>query len=263
MELKNYKSENNTDNIRKNIKIKDRLILSLDVSGKTEALEVLRQADNRISTIKVGLELIYNEGLNIVDMVKKSGYKVMLDAKLMDIPNTVAGAARGISRLDVNIITLHTFGGSSMIKSANDTLAQLSSQNNKSKQLFFGVTVLTSLDDNDLESFGFKIKYTELVLNMAKIGIESGIDGIVCSPNEVGLLRKNLGSNFLIATPGIRLAEDSTADQKRINTPEKAIRDGADFIIVGRSIIKSHDIKDTIELFLEKVESEISNDKNC
>ena len=263
MELENYKSGNNTDDIRKNLKIRDRLILSLDVSGKTEALEVLKQADNRISTIKVGLELIYNEGLNIIDMVKKSGYKVMLDAKLMDIPNTVAGAVRGISRLDVNIITLHTFGGSSMIKTANDTLAQLSSQKNKSKPLFFGVTVLTSLDDNDLESFGFKIKYTELVLNMAKIGIESGIDGIVCSPNEVGLLRKNLGSNFLIATPGIRLAEDSTADQKRINTPEKAIRDGADFIIVGRSIIKSHDIKNTIELFLEKVESGISNDKNC
>ena len=110
MELENYRSENKTGNIRKNIKIKDRLILSLDVSGKTEALEVLKQADNRISTIKVGLELIYNEGLNIVDTVKKSGYKVMLDAKLMDIPNTIAGAARGFSRLDVNIITLHTFG---------------------------------------------------------------------------------------------------------------------------------------------------------
>jgi len=257
LELKNYKNENNTDNIRKNIKIKDRLILSLDVSGKTEALEVLKQADNRISTIKIGLELIYNEGLSIVEMVKKSGYKVMLDAKLMDIPNTVAGAARGISRFDVNIITLHTFGGSSMIKNANDTLMQLSSQKNKKKPLFFGVTVLTSLDDSDLESFGFKIKYTELVLNMARIGIESGIDGIICSPNEVGLLRENLGRNFLIATPGIRLAEDSTADQKRINTPEKAIRDGADFIIVGRSIIKSQDIKNTIELFLKKIGSEI------
>ena len=257
MESENQSSENKTGNIRKNIKIKDRLILSLDVSGKTEALEVLKQADNRISTIKVGLELIYNAGLNIVDIVKKSGYKVMLDAKLMDIPNTIAGAARGISRLDVNIITLHTFGGASMIKSANDTMTHLCSLNNKSKPLFFGVTVLTSLDDSDLESFGFKIKYTELVLNMARIGIESGIDGIVCSPNEVSLLRKNLGSNFLIAAPGIRLAEDSSSDQKRINTPEKAIKDGADFIIVGRPIIKSNNIKNTIELFLEKIESEI------
>jgi orotidine-5'-phosphate decarboxylase len=258
----NFKSEEKTDNLRKNIKIKDRLILSLDVPGKNEALEVLRQADNKISTIKVGLELLFSEGLSVVDLVKKSGYKVMLDAKLMDIPNTISGAARGISKLDVNIITLHTFGGSSMIKSANDTLAQLSSQSSKSKPLFFGVTVLTSLDDSDLESFGFKIKYMELVLNMAKIGIESGIDGIVCSPNEVGYLRKNLGYNFLIATPGIRLEEDSTADQKRINSPEKALRDGADFIIVGRPIIKSHDIKNTIDIFLEKIESELSNDKN-
>ena len=263
MEFSNYKNANNTDNIRKNIKIKDRLILSLDVPNRTEALEVLKKADNRISTIKVGLELIYNEGLGIVDLVKKSGYKVMLDAKLMDIPNTIAGAVRGISNLDASIITLHTFGGSSMIRTANDALALLSQQKNKNKPLFFGVTVLTSLDDNDLESFGFNIKYMDLVLNMAKIGIESGIDGIVCSPNEVGLLRKNLGKNFLIATPGIRLTEERTADQKRINTPEKAIRDGADFIIVGRSIIKSGDIKNTIELFLGKIESEVLNDKNC
>jgi orotidine-5'-phosphate decarboxylase len=262
LELADFKNEINTDSIRKNIKIRDRLILSLDVSGKNEALEVLKQADNRVSTIKVGLELIYNVGLEIVDIVKKSGYKVMLDAKLMDIPNTVAGATRGISGLNVNIITLHTFGGSPMIKSAHEMLTQLSSQKNKSRPLLFGVTVLTSLDDDDLESFGFKIKYTELVLNMAKIGIEGGIDGIVCSPNEVGLLRKNFGRNFLIATPGIRLAEDSVADQKRINTPEKAIRDGADFIIVGRSIIKSQDIKSTIELFLEKIEGESLNDKN-
>ena len=263
MEFSNYKNANNADNIRKNIKIKDRLILSLDVPDRTEALEVLKKADNRISTIKVGLELIYNVGLGIIDLVKKSGYKVMLDAKLMDIPNTIAGAVRGISKLDVSIITLHAFGGSSMIRSADDTLAQLSQQKNKNKPLFFGVTVLTSLDDNDLESFGFNIKYMDLVLNMAKIGIESGIDGIICSPNEVGFLRKNLGKNFLIATPGIRLTEDSTADQKRINTPEKAIRDGADFIIVGRSIIESGDIKNTIELFLGKIESEVLNDKNC
>jgi len=255
LEVLKIKNENNSENVRKNLKIKDRLILSLDVSGKPEAFEVLKKADNKISTIKVGLELIYNEGLAIVDLIKKAGYKVMLDAKLMDIPNTVSGAAKGISKLDVSMITLHTFGGSSMIRSANETLAQSSMQNNKKKPLFFGVTVLTSLDDSDLQSFGFKISYMDLVLRMAKIGIESGIDGIVCSPNEVSLLRKNLGINFLIATPGIRLTEDNASDQKRINTPEKAIKDGADFIIVGRSIVKSQDIKNTIDLFLEKIES--------
>ena len=263
MEIKNYINENDTDNIRKKLKTKDRLILSLDVPGKKEAFDVLKQADNMISTIKVGLELIYNEGLGIVDIVRKSGYKVLLDVKLMDIPNTIAGAARGISSLDVSMITLHAFGGSAMIKSAHDTLSVLCSQKNKYRPLLFGVTVLTSLDDSDLESFGFKIKYTDLVLNMARIGIESGIDGIVCSPNEVGLLRKNLGRNFLIATPGIRLAEESSSDQKRVNTPQKAIKEGADFIIVGRPIIKSENIKNTIELFLEKIESEILNDKNC
>jgi orotidine-5'-phosphate decarboxylase len=263
LDFQDNKNDNKTDNIRKNLKIKDRLILSLDVPGRVEALEVLKKAGNRISTIKVGLELIYNEGLEIVDLVKKAGYKVMLDAKLMDIPNTISGAARGISKLDVSIITLHTFGGSSMIKNANETLSEISRQNNKNKPLFFGVTVLTSLDDKDLESFGFDIKYMDLVLRMAKIGVDSGIDGIVCSPNEVGFLRKNLGLNFLIATPGIRLSEESATDQKRVNTPEKAIIDGADYIIVGRPIIKSRDIQNTIDLFLEKIESGFLNDKNC
>jgi orotidine-5'-phosphate decarboxylase len=257
LDFLNSKNENDSDNIRKSLKIKDRLILSLDVPGKTEALEVLKKAGNRISTIKVGLELIYNEGLGIIDLVKKTGYKVMLDAKLMDIPNTIAGAARGISGLDVSIVTLHTFGGSAMIRTADDTLTQLSIQKNKNRPLLFGVTVLTSLDSKDLESFGFKTSYLDLVLRMAKIGLESGINGIICSPNEVAFLRKNLGRNFLIATPGIRLSEDSSGDQKRINTPEKAVRDGADFLIVGRSIINSKDIKSTIDLFLEKIESGI------
>ncbi|MHB1346715.1 MAG: orotidine-5'-phosphate decarboxylase [Candidatus Humimicrobiaceae bacterium] len=262
MKVLNDRNENQAENIRKSLKIKDRLILSLDVPGKREALEVLKKAENKVSIVKVGLELIYNEGLSIVDLVKKSGYKVMLDAKLMDIPNTVAGAVKGISRLDVNIITLHTLGGSSMIRNANETMDESSRLNNKSKPLFFGVTVLTSLDDRDLKSFGFDISYMDLVLKLAKTAVESGIDGIVCSPNEAGLLRKNLGTDFLIATPGIRLAEDNASDQKRINTPQKAIEDGADFIIVGRSVINSVDVKNTIDLFLEKIESGLSNDKN-
>jgi orotidine-5'-phosphate decarboxylase len=249
--------------IRKNLKTKDRLILSLDVPDKFEALEVLKKADNKISTIKVGLELIYNEGLGIVNLVKKSGYKVLLDAKLMDIPNTIAGAVRGISKLDVEMITIHTFGGASMLKSASSTLGEICMQKNKNKPLFFGVTVLTSLDDNDLEKFGFNIKFPELVLKMAKIAIDSGIEGIICSPNEVKILRDNFGQDFLIATPGIRLGKDNVGDQKRVNTPEKAIRDGADLIIAGRSIIASSDIKSTIDLYLEKIERELLNDKNC
>ncbi|MCE5330231.1 orotidine-5'-phosphate decarboxylase [bacterium] len=259
----NKKDDNsNIDMLRKKLKPKDRLILSLDVANRFEAMEVLKKTDGSISTIKVGLELIYNEGLGIVDIVKKSGYKVMLDAKLMDIPNTIAGALRGISKLDISMITIHTFGGASMLKNADETLSEIYRQKHKNKPLLFGVTVLTSLDDGDLEKFGFNLKFTELVLKMAKIAISNNMDGIICSPNEVRFLRENFGYDFFIATPGIRLAEDNIGDQKRINTPEKAIKDGSDFIIVGRSIIESTDIKGRINLYLEKIERELLNDKN-
>ncbi|MDD5658414.1 MAG: orotidine-5'-phosphate decarboxylase [Actinomycetota bacterium] len=246
--------------LRNNLKVKDRLILSLDVSSKFEAMEVLKKVSDSISTIKVGLELIYNEGLEIVDMVKKAGYKVLLDAKLMDIPNTVAGALRGINKIDVGMITIHTSGGTSMLKNASETLNEICIQKNKSKPLLFGVTVLTSLDDDDLKKLGYDLKFTELVLRMAKVAIDCDIDGIICSPNEVKLLRENFGHGFLIATPGIRLAQDNPGDQKRINTPEKAIRDGSDFLIVGRSIIKNTDIKGKINSYLDKIEGELEND---
>jgi len=249
--------KNYIKNIKKNLKVKDRLILSLDVPNKLKALEVLQKVNNNISIIKVGLELIYNEGLEIVSLIKKAGYKVLLDAKLMDIPNTISGAINGISKLDVDMITIHTFGGHLMLKSANDTLKEIYNKKNKVKPLLMGVTVLTSLDNNDLVDFGFNIEYTEVVLKMAKIAIKSEIDGIICSPNEVRMLRENFGDDFLIATPGIRLNEDSTDDQKRINTPQKAIADGADFIIAGRSILNSDNIPNTIDLFLKHIQKEL------
>ncbi|MCL5770758.1 MAG: orotidine-5'-phosphate decarboxylase [Actinobacteria bacterium] len=256
-----YKSD--IDSIRKNLKINNRLILSLDVPDKLKAFEVLKKADNKISTIKIGLELIYNEGFEIINLVKKTGYKVLLDAKLMDIPNTISGAIKGISKMDVEMITIHTFGGASMLKNANNILKEICIQKNKKRPLLFGVTVLTSLDDNDLKDFGFNIKFSDIVLRMTKIALNNGIDGIICSPNEVKMLRENFGNNFLIATPGIRLAEDKVEDQKRINTPEKAIADGADFIIVGRSIINSPNVSDTIDLYLKKIKKELLNDKSC
>jgi len=263
LSISNIKDNNpNINAIRKSLKPEDRLILSLDVSNKFEAMEVLKKAEGSISTIKIGLELIYNEGLGIVDVVKKSGYKVLLDAKLMDIPNTIAGALRGISKLDIRMITIHAFGGSSMLKIAVETLSEIYNIKQKNRPLLFGVTVLTSLDDNDLENFGFNIKFFELVLKMAKIAIDGGADGIICSPNEVKFLREQFGYDFFIATPGIRLAEDDTGDQKRINTPEMAIRDGSDFIIVGRSIIKSTDIRGKINLYLKKIERELINAKS-
>ncbi|MDD3520247.1 MAG: orotidine-5'-phosphate decarboxylase [Actinomycetota bacterium] len=251
--MDNYNSVN-TEKIRKNLKTKDRLILSMDVPNKNEVLSILRELENSISTVKIGLELIYNEGTKIIDTVIDCGYKVLLDAKLMDIPNTIAGALKGISKLGVSMITMHTFGGSGMMTRAKEELLQISSKNGVMSPLLFGVTVLTSLDDSDLNAFGFKTDYASIVKNLARTAIESKIDGIICSPNEVSVLRESFGNDFLIATPGIRLPEDDAGDQKRYNTPEKAIDDGADFIIVGRSIIKSKNKIGTVSNYLERME---------
>jgi orotidine-5'-phosphate decarboxylase len=255
--LENYYTEDNVykiKNIRKNLKAKDRLILSMDVPTKEEVLSILEEIDNNITNIKVGLELIYNEGTEIVKTVINSGYDVLLDAKLMDIPNTIAGALKGISKLGVKMITIHSFGGSDMLERAKKELFEISKLNNKLRPLLFGVTVLTSLDDSDLQRFGFVSNYTDIVMNLAKTAIGSGIDGIICSPNEVSLLRKSFGDDFLIATPGIRLPEDEANDQKRFNTPEKAINDGADYIIVGRSIINNKDKIGVLKKYLNRME---------
>ena len=245
-EIKNY---------RKNLKVSDRLILSLDVPDKNMALSVLSEAQDSVSCIKIGLELIYNEGLEIVRAVKNCGFNILLDAKLMDIPNTVSAALRGICRLDVRMVTIHASGGASMLHNAVKTAAEESLKSNSIRPLIFAVTILTSLDDNDLKSIGYKDNFNSAVLNLAGVAVNSKVDGIICSPNEVRALREKLGYDFLIATPGIRLENDDTQDQKRVSTPMKAISDGADFVIAGRSIINSKNIKETIKIFNEQIES--------
>ena len=251
--MENFYSEK-PKNIRKSLKSRDRLILSMDVSTKNEVLLILQELKNTVSTIKIGLELLYNEGTEIIKTVTDCGYKVLLDAKLMDIPNTVVGALKGISKLGVSMITIHTFGGTDMLKKAKEKLLKAAAADNNMMPLLFGVTVLTSLDDFDLKAFGFQLKYSDVIKNLAEIALNSNIDGIICSPNEVSVLRKNFGNDFLIATPGIRLPDDESGDQKRFNTPEKAVNDGADFIIVGRPILNSRNRKETVKNYLSRME---------
>ena len=234
--------------------LRDRLIIVIDTNNKNEVISLCKKISGKVSTVKIGLELIYSVGLGIVDTIKSFGYKVMLDAKLLDIPNTVSGAAAAIGKLGVSAVTLHTLGGKQMLISAREVMEKQAKLEAKLKPLLFGVTILTSLDDADLKALGFKGDFFQSVLNLSKIAVESGMDGIVCSPNEVKPVREKLGTGFYIATPGIRLPEDASGDQKRINTPEEAISRGADFIIVGRSITTREDVGGTIDLYLEKIE---------
>ena len=238
----------------KKLSLKDRLIVSLDTNNKSDVVSMCRKISGKVSTLKLGLELIYGVGLEVIDTVKSFGYKVMLDAKLLDIPNTVKSAAEAIGGLGVSAVTIHTLGGRQMLAQTREILEKQSESRAKFRPLLFGVTILTSLDDADLKALGFKGDFFQSVLNLSKIAVESGMDGIVCSPNEVKLVREKLGTGFYIATPGIRLPEDAAGDQKRINTPEEAMSRGADFIIVGRSITTRKDVGGTIDLYLEKIE---------
>jgi orotidine-5'-phosphate decarboxylase len=244
----------------KDLKVCDRLIISLDVSSKKEVINLCKKINNSVTTLKLGLELIYSNGLSIIDTVKSFGYKVMLDAKLMDIPNTISNAVAAITKLGVDKITIHTLGGERMLKDAKSRLREECHKINTAVPMLFAVTILTSLDSGDLINLGFKADPLHSVLNLAKIAVESGIDGIICSPDEVKSIRESLGSNFYIATPGIRLPEDLKSDQKRFNTPSSAIKDGADYIVVGRSITLKENITDTVNNILYEIERSLKKD---
>lgn len=238
----------------KKLSLRDRLIVSVDKNKKSDVVNICRKISGKVSTLKLGLELIYGVGLEVIDTVKSFGYKVMLDAKLFDIPNTVKSAAEAIGGLGVSAVTIHTLGGRQMLEQAREILEKQSESRAKFRPLLFGVTILTSLDDKDLKALGFREDFMYSVLNLASVAIDAGTDGIICSPNEVKTIRKKFGNGFYIATPGIRLPEDAVGDQKRINTPEEAMSRGADFLIVGRSITTREDVGGTIDLYLEKIE---------
>jgi len=210
----------------KDIPLRDRLIVSIDVSTKQQVIELCTKISGRVSTVKLGLELLYSQGFSVVDTVKSFGYKVMLDSKLYDIPNTVSGACRAIAFLKPWAVTIHTLGGPQMIGDAKKAISSASQNKGVFAPLLLGVTILTSLDDKDLEKMGFKNGYMDTVISLASI-------------------------DFYIATPGIRLSSDSSNDQKRVATPQQAVADGADFLVVGRSITAKDDILGAIDVYLQ------------
>jgi orotidine-5'-phosphate decarboxylase len=243
---------------RKNLKARDRLIVSLDVAGKREVISLCSKISGKVSTLKLGLELMYRIGPEIIGTVKSFGYRVMLDAKLFDIPNTVNGALRAIGKLGVNMVTIHTLGGKAMLAGAVKILKEQSE--NKIRPLLLGVTILTSLDDSDLDLMGFRKNHLNSVLDLACFAEIAGLDGVICSAGEVESVREKTGSNFYIATPGIRLPEDAVGDQKRVSTPRDAVLKGADFIVVGRPITRNKDIGGAVDRYLEEIEGALRDD---
>ena len=214
---------------------KERIIIALDVGTKREAL-ALAHALKEARVFKIGMELFTAEGPALLGEAVRMGKKPFLDLKYHDIPNTVSGAVRSATRNGVHMLTLHTSGGKEMMAGAARTAREESARTGKERPVLLGVTVLTSLKDEELRQIGFAHTVAEQVLRLAVLAKDSGLDGVVCSPHEIESIKKECGGDFLVVTPGIRPAWAAAQDQKRIMTPAEAIGKGADYLVIGRPI---------------------------
>ena len=218
------------------------VIIACDFSSAEETFRFLDLFKNeaRKPFLKIGMELFYAEGPEIVREIKRRGHRIFLDLKLHDIPNTVKQAMKNLAKLDVDIVNLHCAGGSTMMKAAIEGLHE--GAVNGKRPLCIGVTQLTSTSQEAMEKeLLIERDLKEVVIAYAKLAKESGLDGVVCSVLEAKAIHEACGEDFLTVTPGIRLATDSKDDQKRVATPEVAKEEGCDLIVVGRSITKSAD----------------------
>ncbi|MGN1275585.1 MAG: orotidine-5'-phosphate decarboxylase [Floccifex sp.] len=220
-------------------------IVALDFSSKEEVVDFLKQFDEPIY-VKIGMELTYACGLEIVKTVKEMGHNIFLDLKLHDIPNTVKGGMKNLAKLGVNMTNVHAAGGIAMMKAAKEGLS-LGAQGQS--PLCIAVTQLTSTSKEAMnEELGIEGEVIDCVVKYALNAKAAGLDGVVCSVHEAAAIKKACGPDFLTVTPGIRLASDSVDDQKRVATPSYAKEQGCDYIVVGRSITKSKNPKETYDL---------------
>lgn len=214
------------------------VIIALDFKNKEETLGFLDKFTGRKPFVKIGMELFYAEGPEIVREIKKRGHKIFLDLKLHDIPNTVKKAMASLSRLDVDICNLHASGGSEMMKYALEGLTR----SDGTRPLLIAVTLLTSIGEDRLkEELKGSLSLEKTVEEYAILSAKSGLDGVVCSPLEAGKVKEKCGKNFLTVTPGIRFADGEKGDQVRVTTPAIARSLGSDYIVVGRPITQAAD----------------------
>jgi orotidine-5'-phosphate decarboxylase len=242
------------DKPNEHISAKDRLIVALDVPDRASALRLTEELSGLVGMFKIGSQLFTAEGPGLVREIVTSGERVFLDLKFHDIPNTVAGAVESAARLGVSILNVHTLGGGEMMRAA----AHAGGDRGLlwiTRPAVLGVTVLTSMDKGDLADVGITSDLSSEVVRLAALAQDSGLDGIVASPHEIRLIRECItAERFIILTPGIRPGRSEKGDQKRVASPADAIRDGADFIVIGRAIIESPEPRAAAQRILEEIE---------
>lgn len=213
------------------------IIIALDFPDEKQTLQFLDLFENTPLFVKVGLELFYSEGTSIIEEIKSRGHKIFLDLKLHDIPNTVKGGMRSLSNLGVDIVNVHASGTIEMMKAA----VEGATREDGSRPLIIAVTQLTSTSEKIMQDeLMIHTSIENSVKHLAKNTLEAGLDGVVCSPLETPIVKKECGNNFITVTPGIRFNDDPKGDQVRITTPLNAHELQTNYIVVGRSITNAH-----------------------
>lgn len=213
-----------------------RIIVALDFPERAPALALLERLDPALCRLKVGKEMFTRLGPDFVAELSGRGFEVFLDLKFHDIPNTVAAACAAAADLGVWMLNVHASGGRRMMEAARERLEQRAQ-----RPLLIAVTILTSLGADELAEVGFGGTPADNVLRLARLAEQSGADGIVCSPREAAPVRAGVGTDFVLVTPGVRPAHSAADDQRRVSTPAQALRDGSDFLVVGRPITQAPD----------------------
>lgn len=244
--------------LRVDLSPRDRLILALDVDNYAQAQEWVARLKDRVGIFKVGTPLFSRLGPPLLEMIRRQGKLFFLDLKFHDIPRTVARAAEEVTRLEAFGFNIHVSGGMRMMQECLEASRRVAEQEGFSPPLILGVTLLTSLEETDLPLLGIRSQeeLQERVLLMARKAKEAGLDGVITSPQEVALIRQGgFPQDFVVMTPGIRPEWASKNDHQRTETPRKAIRDGANLIVVGRPILGALDPIAVCEEIVQEIEA--------
>ena len=233
-----------------NFRMQNPIIVALDVADAVTAVQLAEQLAPVTGAFKIGKELFVSAGPDIVRKIGASGVPIFLDLKFHDIPNTVAKAVAAATRLGVQMLTIHTSGGTAMMKAAEESARKTARELGRPDPLVLGVTVLTSFDSNELAEIGVEANVGRQVERLANLATKSGLRGLVCSPLEIADLRGFLPKEMQLVTPGIRTGAEKSDDQKRTLTPREAIRAGANWLVIGRPICAAENPRAAAEKIL-------------
>lgn len=233
---------------------RDRLICALDFPTFDEAKALVEELGDAVTFYKVGMELFYGAGPDIIRYLKEKDKKVFLDLKLQDIPNTVAHSLAVLTRLGADIMNVHAVGGPKMMAEGMKAVKEAAAELGRPAPKLIAVTVLTSMDEAQWKPLNYAKPIGEEVLDLAALTKESGLDGVVASPREAAGIRERCGKDFLIVTPGVRPAWAASNDQSRIATPAAAIGNGSTHLVVGRPITRAENKQEAVRKILEEME---------